>query len=143
MSAVERRPLALQPHHVGISVPDLEAAIAWYSEMLDFSLDQQFVIEAIPARIAFLKRDNFRIELFEVADSQPLPDDRRYPNCDLRTHGTKHLAFAVPDVDAAVAALRQRGVDIALELTVLGKPTAFIRDNAGTLIELVRASDFQ
>jgi methylmalonyl-CoA/ethylmalonyl-CoA epimerase len=36
-----------------------------------------------------------------------------------------------------VAALRQAGADIAFELTVQGNPTAFIRDCAGNLIELL------
>jgi methylmalonyl-CoA/ethylmalonyl-CoA epimerase len=43
----------------------------------------------------------------------------------------------VPDVNAAVAALREAGADIAFELNVDGNPTAFIRDVSGNLIELL------
>ncbi|WP_310632727.1 MULTISPECIES: VOC family protein [unclassified Paraburkholderia] len=128
---------ALRPHHFGISVPDLDAAVDWYGRMLGFTLEQQLHIEKIPARIAFARRDHYRIELFEVPGAAPLPDDRREPNLDLRTHGNKHMCFEVPDVRAAVAALRGAGADIAYELNVDGNPTAFIRDVAGNLIELL------
>ena len=127
----------LRPHHFGISVPDLDAAVAWYGRMLGFTLEQQLHIEKIPARIAFVRRDQYRIEIFEVPGAAPLPDERREPNLDLRTHGTKHMCFEVPDVSAAVAALRDAGADIAFELKVDGNPTAFIRDVSGNLIELL------
>ncbi|WP_321838910.1 VOC family protein [Paraburkholderia bannensis] len=128
---------ALRPHHFGISVPDLDAAIAWYRRMLGFTLEQQLSIDKIPARVAFVRRDAYRIEIFEVPDAAPLPADRRVPNLDLRTHGNKHMCFEVPDVPAAVTALRKAGADIAFELTVDGNPTAFIRDVCGNLIELL------
>jgi methylmalonyl-CoA/ethylmalonyl-CoA epimerase len=132
----------LRPHHLGLSVPDLEASIAWYQTMLDFRLENQLVVEAIPAKIAFLKRGDFRIELFEVAGAATLPEERRIPNRDLHTHGTKHLAFDVPDVDAAVLELQSRGADVAMHISVHGKPTAFIRDNTGNLLEFVQITDF-
>lgn len=128
---------ALRPHHFGISVPDLDAAIAWYGQMLGFELEQRLLIEKIPAHIAFVRRGEFRIEIFQVSGAAPLPEDRRVPNLDLKTHGNKHMCFELPDVPAAVAALREAGADIALELTVQGNPTAFIRDCAGNLIELL------
>lgn len=131
----------LRPHHLGISVPDLEAAIAWYERMLGFVLERRLFIEKIPAHIGFLRRDHFRLEIFEVKGAASLPDDRRIPNLDLRTHGNKHLCFEVPDVPAAVASLRKHGADIAFELTVDGNPTAFIRDCAGNLIELLQPFD--
>ena len=133
---------ALTPHHVGISVPNLDAAIAWYGEMLGFGVERRMEVAQIPARIAWLRRDDFRLELFEVADAAALPEDRRIPNRDLKTHGTKHLALAVSDVDAFVAELKMRGADIAMHTRIHGEPMAFIRDNAGTLIELVQVSSF-
>jgi len=128
----------LKPHHCGISVPDLEAGIAWYRDMLGFSLKARMTLDAAGAKIAFIKHGDFQIELFEVAGAAPLPDDRRYPDLDLRTHGTKHIAFAVEDLNSVVDTLKERGVDIAKDVTIMpdGK-NAFIRDNAGILIELM------
>lgn len=127
----------LRPHHFGISVPDLDAAIDWYGRMLGFALESRMAIEKIPARIAFVRRGSYRIEIFEVPGAAPLPETRRVPNLDLRTHGNKHMCFEVPDVPQAVAALRAQGADIAFELAVDGNPTAFIRDVCGNLIELL------
>ncbi|MBI4786030.1 MAG: VOC family protein [Chloroflexi bacterium] len=129
----------VKPHHCGISVPDLEASIAWYRDMLGFVLKERVTLDAASAKVAVLKHGDFLVELFEVTGAAPLPDERRYPNLDLRTHGTKHVALAVPDIRVVVAELKRRGVDVAMDTTVIGDQSfAFIRDNAGNLIELVQ-----
>jgi methylmalonyl-CoA/ethylmalonyl-CoA epimerase len=128
----------LIPHHCGISVPDLEASIDWYRDMLGFSIKKRLTIDTISARIAFMKHGDFYIELFETKGAATLPEDRRYPDRDIQTHGTKHLAFAVQDVHKFVDVLKKRGVDIAMDVSMMeGKAMAFIRDNAGNLIEIV------
>ena len=129
----------LKPHHLGISVPDLEASIDWYRENLGFSLAKQLTLDAIPAKIAFLNHGDFNIELFEISGASPLPDDRRYPDRDIRTNGTKHIAFAVQDLRKFADTLKDRGVDFAKDVTEMDQTLmAFIRDNAGNLIELMQ-----
>jgi methylmalonyl-CoA/ethylmalonyl-CoA epimerase len=129
----------LSVDHCGISVPDLEASIVWYRDMLGFAVEKRFALDTVPFKAAFLRRGDFRFELFEVAGAASLPEERRYPDGDLRTHGTKHIAFAVQDVHAVFATLKQRGVDIARDIFVIEGmgPGGFIRDNAGNLIELL------
>jgi methylmalonyl-CoA/ethylmalonyl-CoA epimerase len=129
---------AMRAHHFGISVPDLEGALAWYEKMLGFTLEEKLFIDKIPAHIAFMRRGDFRVEIFQVEGAAPLPSDRRVPNLDLKTHGNKHMCFEVPDVPAAIARLREAGADIAFELVVDGNPTAFVRDCAGNLIEFLQ-----
>jgi methylmalonyl-CoA/ethylmalonyl-CoA epimerase len=129
--------LVLKHHHGGISVPELGPAIAWYRDVLGFEVERQFHIPHIPADIAMLKRGELRIELFQPADGQPAHPDRRVPDLDARTFGNKHVAFAVPDVDAAEAALRAKDVDIVwVKRNAIGA-NIFLRDNFGNLIELV------
>jgi methylmalonyl-CoA/ethylmalonyl-CoA epimerase len=128
--------LKIIPHHIGLSVPDLEASVKWYQEKLGFNVEKRQVIEQIPAKIAFLVNGDFRVELFEVAGAVRLPEERRFPDRDLKTHGTKHLALGVKDVRQAMEILKSRGVDVAMESAVEGKPMAFIRDNSGNLIEI-------
>lgn len=128
----------LAPHHLGVSVPDIKAAIDWYRDMLGFELEFQAFIEIIPAEVAFIKHGKFRLELFEVEDANALPDDRREPNLDVRTHGNKHICFAVDDVPGMVAELREKGVDVVFEKVIQGTPMSFIRDNSGNLIELIQ-----
>ena len=130
--------MQLKHHHGGVSVPDLEASIRWYAEVLGFIVEQRFQIAPIPARVAMLRRDDLRVELFEVPGAQPLPPDRRDPHEDLHTHGNKHLAFAIRDVDEAERELRARGADIVFVGRFEFGSNIFLRDNAGNLIELVQ-----
>lgn len=140
-------------HHFSVSVPDLEAAIAWYADIFGFAVEARFEVNAIPAKAAFLRSPALRLELWQALGSAPVPEERRNPNSDLKTCGTKHIAFAVPDLQFCLEELVRRGVDIAAvqrhptepmqpdtDPLAPGKPpafAAFIRDPAGTLIELI------
>ncbi len=128
----------LRPLHVGISVPDMDASIAWYQQMLGFSLVSDKFFDQLPARIAFLELGGFSVELFQVPNAAPLPEDRRVPNLDIRTHGTKHVAYGVEDLAGLMEKLKSKGVDVAMDVFPMeGDLVAFIRDNAGNLIELI------
>ena len=129
--------LTLNFHHGGVSVPDLEQAIDWYRETLGFELEKQFSIPAANARVAMVRRGDLRFELFEVEDAAPLPEDRRHPDRDLKTHGTKHVAFKVNDVEAFLQEMTDKGADIALVVREKFGTGFFIRDCAGNLIEFV------
>jgi methylmalonyl-CoA/ethylmalonyl-CoA epimerase len=130
--------LELKHHHGGISVPDIEASIRWFAQVLEFEVENRFEIPAIPAKVAMLRRGELRVELFEVPGAQGLPTERRQPNTDLRTHGNKHLAFAVKNADATAEVLRARGADIVFVGHFEFGANVFIRDNAGNLIEFVQ-----
>ncbi|HEY5529786.1 MAG TPA: VOC family protein [Thermoleophilia bacterium] len=132
----------LKPEHVGISVADLEASVVWYREMLGFSVDKVVDVPDDIGRVALMSHGDFRLELFEIPGAAPLPDDRRYPDRDLRTQGVKHMAYAVPDVATLVADLKSRGVEIAWDVVVHdGFTVAFVRDNSGNLVELIERRD--
>jgi methylmalonyl-CoA/ethylmalonyl-CoA epimerase len=133
-----RAPLEFSHHHGGVSVPDLEASIRWYAAVLDFAVERRFEIPAIPAKVAMICRGPLRMELFEVPGAAPLPPDRRQPNLDVRTHGNKHVAFAVANVDTFAEELKRRGADIVFVAHHPFGSNIFIRDNAGNLIEFVQ-----
>ncbi len=124
-------------HHVGLSVGDLAASIAWYETVLGFTLDRTFRIDAIPAQVAEMYRGDLRIELFEVPDAAPMDEDRRHPNRDVKTHGLKHIAYRTPDVKALTDELAAAGADIVWIKQFPWGSNAFIRDNSGNLIEFV------
>jgi methylmalonyl-CoA/ethylmalonyl-CoA epimerase len=123
--------------HAGLSVPDLQASIAWYELTLGFRLERTNTVESIPATIAILRNGNLKIELFELPDAVPASPDRGIPNQDLRTHGHKHISFAVADVQALSEELARRGTDIVWVKKFPFGTNMFIRDNAGNLIEFV------
>jgi methylmalonyl-CoA/ethylmalonyl-CoA epimerase len=127
-------------HHVGVSVPDLEASVEWYRRVLGFVPVRRLRIESIPADVAILKHGAMHIELFQAAGAKPLPAERREPDSDVRTHGNKHIAFAIADVEPFAAELRRRGADVVwVKHFEHGGANIFIRDNAGNLIEFLQA----
>ena len=142
MSADREEKLLVKPLHVGVSVPDIDASIEWYKTMLGFRLVSDQYIDRLPARIAFLEHGDFSIELFEIEGAAPLPDDRRVPNLDIRTHGNKHVAYAVQDIKTLMDRLKAKNVDVAMDIFPMGNDlVAFIRDNTGNLIELIQSTD--
>jgi catechol 2,3-dioxygenase-like lactoylglutathione lyase family enzyme len=124
-------------HHGGISVPSLEAAIGWYGDVLGFEVENRFRIEAAKADAAMLRKGPLRFELFEVEGAAPLPEDRRHPPSDLKTHGNKHVAFRVDDLELFLAEMAEKQADIAFVVREKFGKGAFIRDCAGNLIEFV------
>ncbi|PXA90230.1 VOC family protein [Caulobacter sp. D5] len=124
-------------HHGGVSVPDLDAAVEWYDRVLGFKVERRFPIPTIPAQVAMIANGALRIELFEVPNAAPLPEDRRIPDRDVHTHGNKHVAFVAQDVVALSEELKTRGADIVWVKTMPHGSACFIRDLAGNLIEFV------
>lgn len=131
-------PKGLTFHHAAMSLPDLERGIEWYGRVLGFSVESRFPIATADAEVAMLVRDDMRIELFQVANAAPLPGDRRSPHGDLMTHGNKHVAFQVPDVEALLTHFDTEDIDVAMVVREEFGTACFIRDCAGNLIELVQ-----
>ena len=128
-------------HHLGLSVPDLEASIKWYGDFFGFTVEKRMDVPPIHAKIAVLKRDDFRLELFEVEGASALPEERKDPDKDLMSHGWKHLSIEVADARKTLDSLKASGVEIAMETEFEGAPMGFIRDNAGNLIEINQVAD--
>jgi methylmalonyl-CoA/ethylmalonyl-CoA epimerase len=129
--------MKLEFHHGGVNVPDLDEAIAWYGNVLGFELERTFDIPPANARVAFVKNGKLRFEIFEKKDAKPLPEERRLPLTDLQTHGNKHLAFVVEDIEELLVELENKGADIAMVIRESFGKGCFIRDCAGNLIEFV------
>jgi len=124
-------------HHGGVSVPDIEAAISWYGHVLGFEVEKQFYIAPAKAKAAMIRKGPLRFELFEAEGAAPLPEDRRHPPRDIQTHGNKHVAFRVEDLEAFLTEMEQKGADIAFVVRETFGKGCFIRDCAGNLIEFV------
>ncbi|MFZ2997549.1 VOC family protein [Sphingobium sp.] len=124
-------------HHGGVSVPSLDEAIDWYGRVLGFELEKRFYIEAAKSHTAMIRKGALRFEIFEVEGAAPLPEDRRHPPRDVQTHGNKHVAFRVGDLDAFLVEMADKQADIALVVREAFGKGCFIRDCAGNLIEFV------
>jgi methylmalonyl-CoA/ethylmalonyl-CoA epimerase len=133
--------LDIRHHHGSLSVAHLEASIQWFCRMFGFEQESLVELPHLPARVAMLRKGALRIELFEVVGSRPASPERRVPDEDLKTRGTKHFAFAVRNVNAAAEELRARGADVVFVKELPFASFAFIRDNDGNLIELLQQPD--
>lgn len=135
-----RAPVGLRIHHVAIAVPDLNATVAWYRDMLGFVPDRSFRVESERLSLRWVRRGDFVVEIFQFDEPRPLPCSRSDVIGDLRNGGLSHFAFAVPDLAGLLGDLERRGVRIVVPVTEFepGLPVAFIADNAGNLIELVQ-----
>ena len=123
--------------HGAVSVPDLEAAIAWYGSMLGFVVARKFALPPAKANCAMLVRGDMRIELFQPEEPTPLPDERRDPDSDVRLLGNKHFAFQTEGFDELVAWFEAQGADIAKRVSGSFGQAIFVRDVAGNLVEFV------
>jgi len=128
-------------HHGGVSVPSLEEAVDWYGRVLGFEMERRFYIEAARCHAAMVRKGALRFEIFEVEGAAPLPADRRSVPADLRTHGNKHVAFRVADLDDFLADMVDKGADIAFVVREAFGKGCFIRDCAGNLIEFVEETN--
>ncbi len=128
-------------HHGGVSVPSLDDAIDWYGRVLGFTLEKRFSIAAARAQAAMLRKGALRFELFEVEGAAPLPDDRRHPPSDLKTHGNKHVAFRVADLEDFLVEMAAKQADIAFVVREAFGKGCFLRDCAGNLIEFVEENE--
>jgi methylmalonyl-CoA/ethylmalonyl-CoA epimerase len=128
----------IRPLHLGISVPDMDASVEWYREMLGFNKISDEFVEFLNARTVFMQLGDFQIELFQYMgeDKKPLPPERLDPNED---RGTKHLAYCVEDLKSLMEELAAKNVDVVKPIfNMNGDLVCFIRDNSGILIELIQ-----
>ena len=97
---------ALRLHHVGTSVPDLDAAVAWYCDTLGFVRDYEYPIQSphLNARVAFLRLGDCRIGLFEVEGSTLMPAHEGDLAAGPHGQGIKHCTLATPDLEASMRA---------------------------------------
>ena len=128
------------PHHFGMSVGDLDAAIDWFDKVLGFELDRkEDFLAKFGVHIAFIKSGDFSIELFQHDEAQPASSERSVPNEDIRTLGNKHMCFQTADLDGVLDALKAYGGTIAMgPFDAPGSRAAFILGPDGALVEVIQ-----
>ncbi len=110
-------------------VDDVEAAVAWYTGHLGFSL-----LSSYPPAFADVARGGLRLLLSGPTSSagRPMPDGA-LP----RPGGWNRIHLLVEDLPAEVARLRQAGVEFRNDIvTGPGGSQILLVDPAGNLVEL-------
>jgi methylmalonyl-CoA/ethylmalonyl-CoA epimerase len=126
--------------HVGIAVPDLDAALEWYEGALGGRAVHREVNEAqgvVEVMVAW-PEGGAQVQLLA-----PLtPESTIAKFLGTRGPGLQQLAFTVEDVEAAAEALRAKGVRLLYEEARTGTGGSRInfvhpKDAGGVLVELV------
>ncbi len=123
--------------HLGIAVNDLSASIAFY-ESLGLHVAHRETVETEKVHVAMLPTADSRIELLEPA----APDSPISNFLARRGPGLHHVALRVPDLDLAVARLRESGARLLNEprAGAGGHRYVFIHpaSTGGVLLELIQ-----
>jgi methylmalonyl-CoA/ethylmalonyl-CoA epimerase len=124
--------------HVGVAVEDLDEAISFYDGTLEMKLAHRETVESQGVEAALLDIGEGHVELL-----RPLrPDTAVGKFLQKRGPGLHHVAYAVSDIDAALASLSEAGVDLIdseARIGIRGSRVAFLhpRSTGSVLTEIV------
>jgi catechol 2,3-dioxygenase-like lactoylglutathione lyase family enzyme len=131
----------LRGHHVAVRTPDLETALRFYVDILDFRVIAKWdYADEQLAYVAPATDDHFYVEILGGGNHAPV-DVRPYTDLgdSLKYSGYHHFCMSVTNVDETIEKLRARGVTIVTEpfvLPAISRRLAFFADPFGNLIEL-------
>ena len=137
------KPFMIAIDHVGIAVPDLDAAIALYRDVLGFELTHVEVNEDQGTREAMMRTPGDDGHGSAVQLLAPLhPDTTIGKFLDRKGPGVQQVAVRVTDVEAAAKVLRGKGLRVLYDQARGGTENSLVnfvhpKDTGGVLIELV------
>lgn len=147
----EANPLVLGFHHPGITVPNLDAGVAFYSRLFGYEVvvqsawekdnkhfNQVVGLQGSAARFCMLKGANAYLELFEYSAPVTVSGALAQQANEL---GIRHLAFLVSDVEEALRrCVELGGSKMNDPSAVPGRAAAvYCRDPFGNLLEFVES----
>lgn len=140
--------MKIKMHHVGLSVADIDKAVAFYCEHFamenlspvfpfggpDFS--SVMGLTDASGRMCMIANDTVRLELFEFANPAPKSKARDYPVAD---HGYSHFGMEVEGIEQEFDRLSAAGVVFHCPVTTYpsGMKAAYGRDPDGNVFEMI------
>ena len=133
--------------HVGIVVEDLEDAVAFFVELgLELQgetpvegewVDRVVGLEGVRAQIVMLQTPDGHGRI-ELAKFHAPSSDSGHQRAPANALGIRHVTFAVDDIDAVLARLRARGVELVGELVRYRDSyrLCYVRGPEGIIVEL-------
>ena len=131
-----------QIDHVGVAVEDLDDAIALHERAYGLSLEHREIVDDQGVEAVLLDVGDGHVELL-----RPLaPDTAVGRFLASRGPGLHHVAYRVADIDATLASLRERGLQLIDETPRVGirdSRVAFVhpRSTGGVLTEIVQPAE--
>ena len=126
--------------HVGVAVPDLDAAIAFYRDVYGMRLLHEEVNEEQGVREAMMGVGESGSAIQLLAPLSPESTIAKF--LDRNGPGIQQMAYRVTDIDAVSATLRERGVRLLYDTPKRGTSNSRVnfvhpKDAGGILVELV------
>lgn len=136
-------PLLTRIDHVGIAVPDLDEAKAFYARAFGLAVVHEEVNEEQGVREAMLAVGDSGSCIQLLAPLTPESTIAKF--LDRSGPGIQQVAYGVDDVEATAAALREAGVRMLYETAKRGTAGSKVnfchpKDCGGVLVELVEAA---
>lgn len=122
---------------VALSVSDLEASTKWYSEKLGLTVVMRPPKQDKSA-VAVLEGNGLIVELLQRDDAVPIRQVAPSLEASYQVHGIFKAGLIVDDFDKTLAALRSRGVEIAIgpfPASGTQRANVIVKDNAGNLLQ--------
>src|SRR6476469_2172490 len=150
MCAMSSAPLGAVPaplftaiDHVGIAVPDLDAAIAFYRDTYGMRLAHEETNEEQGVREAMMAVGDSGSCIQLLAPLSPESTIAKFLG--RSGPGIQQVAYRVADIDAVCATLRERGLRLLYETPKRGTSDSRVnfihpKDAGGVLVELVEPS---
>ncbi|OKJ92068.1 methylmalonyl-CoA epimerase [Amycolatopsis sp. CB00013] len=137
------KPFVTAIDHVGIAVPDLDAAIAFHAEHFGLEVAHEEINEEQGVREAMLRAPGTAGTETAIQLLAPLRDDSAIGKFLAKSGpGLQQLAYRVSDVDAAAESLRAQGLRLLYAEAKRGTSNSRVnfvhpKDAGGVLVELV------
>jgi len=127
----------LKVDHIGLAVKSLDETLKFYQDILGLELHGTEVVEEQKVRVAFLPIGDTEVEMLESTDAEgPIAKF-----IEKKGEGIQHIAFRVPDIEEAIAEMKEKGVKMIDEKPRYGAGGAKIafchpKSTNGVLVEL-------
>ncbi|HCE60089.1 methylmalonyl-CoA epimerase [Janibacter terrae] len=126
--------------HVGVAVPDLDEAIAFYRDTYGMELAHEETNEEQGVREAMMRVGESGSCIQLLAPLSPESTIAKF--LDRNGQGIQQLAYRVEDIDAVGATLRERGLRLLYDTPKRGTSNSRVnfihpKDAGGILVELV------
>ena len=131
----------LRTDHVSLRVPDYDAALSWYRNILGLELIREWTDPELPGlQLCTLALGGTNLEI--IGNGEPAP---RNPVTDIPSHmgqmGVVHLCLVVDDLEESMSVLRERGVEELagpVAVPALNMTLFLIKDASGNAIEIAQ-----
>lgn len=126
-----------QVEHIGIAVKSLASAIPLYEKLLNTSCYKTEEVASEKVKTAFFRQGETKIELLESSD----PEGVIARFIEKKGEGLHHIAFAVTDIEAEMARLKNEGFQLLNETPKKGADNKLVcflhpKSTTGVLVEL-------